>query len=518
MTTSVWETYDRPQFSQAKEDERVGAIEAQICVVGTGIGGMTAAYQLAHAGKKIVVVGDGNFASGESSKTTAQINTIHDDTWVDMEAIHGQEGIQICAEGYKRAIGFIREIVKNENIDCYLEKISSYIFPSDADGRNGLRKEFSLAENLGFDVELIDSLPGIDLPGPILAYHDQAQFHPLMYLSAIAEILSAMPNVQIFTGTRVIDVNEVEHEVRLICDNGSVIIADSVILATNVPIHRRFIPHDALAPYRSYVIGIPVLKDSIPYAQYSDTEDPYHYVRLVSNNRLEYELDSKFDCLLVGGEDHRVAEVDDSDKRFARLFTWARNLFPLIQELSFKWSAQTIETFDGMPMLGRSPHSSKNIFIITGDSGTGMTHATLGGIITSDLILNREDKGMAEFFSPARMRTKSMKRWISENSSSISQYRDWLTPGEVTKEEEIKPGTGAIIRDGLSKHAIYRAVDGNCTRLCAVCPHLKAIVRWNPVEDTWDCPAHGSRFTKEGKIINGPATCGLEPVDIANLD
>jgi Rieske Fe-S protein len=96
--------------------------------------------------------------------------------------------------------------------------------------------------------------------------------------------------------------------------------------------------------------------------------------------------------------------------------------------------------------------------------------------------------------------------------NTFAQYRDYVTGGDVGSEQEIANGSGAILRDGLSKIACYRD-DGGCLhKLSAMCPHLGGIVRWNDAEKTWDCPAHGSRFTALGEVVNGPANSGLKPI------
>ena len=77
------------------------------------------------------------------------------------------------------------------------------------------------------------------------------------------------------------------------------------------------------------------------------------------------------------------------------------------------------------------------------------------------------------------------------------------------KAAEIAPGSGAIVRRGLEKLAVYRDPDGALHGRLAACPHLGCIVHWNPGESTWDCPCHGSRFDAYGHVINGPANRDL---------
>jgi Rieske Fe-S protein len=68
----------------------------------------------------------------------------------------------------------------------------------------------------------------------------------------------------------------------------------------------------------------------------------------------------------------------------------------------------------------------------------------------------------------------------------------------------------SVCPDGLTKLAVYRGEGGALHALSAVCTHLGCIVHWNSLERTWDCPCHGSRFSIDGAVLNGPAVAGLE--------
>ena len=102
--------------------------------------------------------------------------------------------------------------------------------------------------------------------------------------------------------------------------------------------------------------------------------------------------------------------------------------------------------------------------------------------------------------------------FLKENLDVAAQYTDYLTPGEVSNADEIAPNTGAVVREGLKKIAVFRDEAGELHRYSAVCPHLGCIVGWNSAESTWDCPCHGSRFNKEGRVMNGPANRDLDRV------
>jgi Rieske Fe-S protein len=241
------------------------------------------------------------------------------------------------------------------------------------------------------------------------------------------------------------------------------------------------------------------------HALYWDTEDPYHYVRLERSKEIGCD-----ELLIVGGEDHRTGQADDGAERYLRLEAWARNRFPSMRGVEFRWSGEVQEPADGVAFIGRNPGDHPNVYIATGDSGMGMTHGTIAGILLSDLILGREHS-WAKLYDPARKPTGAPVEYARENMSTAAQYVDWVKPAEVKSVDDVPVGTGRIVQRGLSKIAVFRDEQGRVTERSAVCPHLQCIVQWNSAEQTWDCPCHGSRFKCNGAVINGPANCDLGP-------
>jgi Rieske Fe-S protein len=218
------------------------------------------------------------------------------------------------------------------------------------------------------------------------------------------------------------------------------------------------------------------------------------------------------DVLIIGGEDHKTGQADDTERRHSRLEKWARHRFPMITDIEFRWAGQVMESLDGLAYIGRNPGLHDNVFVVTGDCGMGMTHGTIAGVLISDLILDRENPWKS-LYDPARKPIKGIGRFIKENVNVARQYADWVLPGDPVTKEDIPPGSGAVIREGMKKVAVYRDAVGTLHERSAACPHLGCIVQWNPTERTWDCPCHGSRFDKMGKVINGPSNVDLRPID-----
>lgn len=482
---------------------------ADVCVVGAGIAGLTTAYLLAKAGKSVVVLDSGPLAGGETARTTAHLSFALDDRYMHLERLHGLQGSRLAAESHQAAVDFIEKHVKAEKLDCHFKRLDGYLFCPPGESTDQLKAEREAAHRAGLaDVELVDRapLPNFDT-GPALRFPRQGQFHPLLYLAGITAAIER-DGGRIFADSHAVDF-EGGDSAHIKTKGGHTVHATAIVLATNTPVNDRVTMHTKQAAYRTYVVGLRVAHGSVPLTLYWDTLDPYHYVRLESVGSEA----GKHDVLIVGGEDHKTGQEGDYQVRFSRLEAWARERFP-VEAVEYRWSGQVLEPNDGLAFIGHNPGDHDNVYIVTGDSGHGMTHGTIAGMLISDLILGRDNPWEA-LYNPSRVSLKALKEFAKENINVALEYGQWVTPGEVSSEDEIARGSGAILRRGLSKVAVYRDTAGKLHELSAVCPHLGCIVAWNEVEKSWDCPCHGSRFSKEGKVINGPAISDLPKIPAA---
>jgi glycine/D-amino acid oxidase-like deaminating enzyme/nitrite reductase/ring-hydroxylating ferredoxin subunit len=505
-TTSVWMAADVPDLPTLTHD-----IRTSVCIVGAGIAGMSSAYLLGRAGRAVVVVDDGPIGGGETGRSTAHITAALDDRYSEIEKLHSVEGSRIAAESHTAAINRIESISSLEDIDCDFERVDGYLFLGSGDELQLLQEELEAAHRAGLtDVELLDRAPVKSFDsGPVLRFPRQAQFHPLKYLNGLARAI-ARDGGQLYSGTHVESIKDGE-PATVTTSSGHVITADSVIVATNSPVNDWVILHTKQAAYRTYVIAARVPRGSVTRALYWDTLDPYHYIRLQEVDPL---LDPRRqeELLIVGGEDHKTGQADDADQRFKHLEEWTRQHFPMIGTIDFRWSGQIMEPVDYMAFIGRNPGSDQHIFIATGDSGNGITHGAVAGILLTDLILGRRNP-WSQLYDPSRVTLRATPAFLKENLNVAGQYSDWATGGDIDSYEKIAPGTGAVIRRGIKKIAVYRDDQGNIHERSAICTHLYCIVSWNSAERTWDCPCHGSRFDPYGRVVNGPAITPLSEVD-----
>jgi glycine/D-amino acid oxidase-like deaminating enzyme/nitrite reductase/ring-hydroxylating ferredoxin subunit len=505
---SVWAaTAKMPTFSSLKEN-----IRADVCIVGAGIAGLSTAYALRQAGKSVVVLDDGSLAGGVTQVTTAHLSNAIDDRYFEIERLHGKEGARLTAASHTAAIDRIEAIVAKEKIDCDFERLDGYLFLSPSEKEELLDRELAAASRAGLKgVEKIRRAPISSFDtGSCLRFPRQGQFHPLKYLTGLTQALER-DGGRIFTQTHADQV--AGGSPARIKVGSHVVTADAVVVATNTPINDLVAIHTKQTPYMTYVIGARLPRGSVTKALYWDTHDPYHYVRLqsVKNVGQGESAQSEYDCLIVGGEDHRTGQAHDTQQRHSRLESWARERFPMMERIEFVWAGQVMETIDGLAFIGRNPLDNDNVFIVTGDSGMGMTHGTIASILLTDAILGRENS-WATLYDPARKTLRAAGEYAKGALNVAAQYTDWLTGGDVSSVDDIGKDSGAVIRRGLTKVAIYRDEKGEIHERSAVCPHLGCIVGWNPTEKTWDCPCHGSHFDRLGKVINGPANKDLSSV------
>lgn len=487
-------------------------LSTDVLVVGAGIAGLTAAYCLLKAGRQVTLIEDGFIGSGESGRTTAHLTCALDDRYYEIEKTFGEEESRKAAESHAAAIDWIEKTVKEEQIDCNFERVNGYLFIHPSDSKENLQKEFEATRKAGLPTEWMENIPGIaSANGPCIRFPSQGQFHILRYLHGLANAITRAGG-KIYTKTRARFIND-----KGATCNGFSVSASTIIVATNTPVNDFVAIHTKQFPYRTYVIAAKIPKGQVTHCLWWDTGDqdskwvtaPYHYIRLAP-------FDERYDLLISGGEDHKTGQADEEDvpeeKRYHALIKWTRKHFPMMEDIIYQWSGQVMEPVDYMAFIGKNP-GDNNVYLISGDSGNGMTHGTLGGLIIKDLVEGVENP-WAELYSPKRTPLKTPGTYLSEVWNMATQYLDFLKKADITELSEVKKGEGAILKKGLNRVAIYRDEAGEVHAFNAACPHMGCVVQWNADEKSFDCPCHGSRFTAKGEIMNGPATAGLERIPV----
>jgi len=488
-STSVWMATAQNALYPALQHD----ILADVCVVGGGIAGLTSAYLLCKEGKSVAVIEAAEIGSGETGRTTAHFFP-PDNRYYYIEDSFGADAARIVAESFSQATDCVEAIIHEEGMGCGFERVSGYLFSFESD-KADLQREYEAALRAGVTVHARDKVPGLSFDtGFCLEFENLAQFHPLQYLNGLCKAIERMGG-RIYANTRAMQI-DTEHGMRIVTTGHANVRAGEVVVATNTPFNNRVVMHTKQAAFRSYVLGLRVPRGSVPRLLLWDNGDPYYYVRLESPKGADHDI------LIVGGADHKSGQNGLPEGRYDAIEQWTRARFPMATTVKYKWSGIVMEPADGIAFLGENPHDP-NVYIITGDSGNGMTHCTAGAMLITDLIMGRSNP-WAELYSPSRKVIHGTSHFIRDQVNTLAQFRKWAG-GKGASVEDIPPGEGAIVREGMGKQAVYRDNAGRLHALSAACTHLGCEVAWNSAEKSWDCPCHGSRFGIDGEVIRGPA-------------
>lgn len=499
-TTSFWSS-TAPAPTQHPRLE--GDTTADVAIVGAGITGVTAALLLAQRGQRVVLLEARRVGQGETGFTTAHLTEAIDTRYATLSRDFGREGARLAADASRAAIDRIEHFVLELGIDCDFRRLAGYLYTERESDLEALHAEHHAANAAGLATSMTREVP---LPFPTagaVVFPRQAELHIGMYLAGLVQAFTAAGG-RVFEDTRVTSVDDGD-PCTVVTESG-VVRAAKVIVAANAPLNRVFL-QTKLAHYRSYAIAASVGAGPLS-GLFWDTDDPYHYLRSARIPGTEASV------LVVGGEDHKTGAVDDTAERYERLVRYVAKRFPLL-EVGHRWSAQIVETVDGLPFIGRNSLDTR-VYVATGFAGNGITFGTTAGILMTDLVLGREN-AWSDLFEPTRVKpVASASAFVTNNAEvGLHMVGDWVRGAEARDLSEIAPGDGKLVKVRGQRLAVYRAPEGELHAVTPVCPHLGCLVHFNAAERSWDCPCHGSRFDVSGAVLNGPSTKPLERVDLA---
>ena len=478
-------------------------LTVDVAIVGGGLTGLVAAWQLSEAGRSVAVLEMRRIAGAETGHTTAHLTEEVDTRYKTITKDFGRGAARQVAASSRDAIAWIERRAQVLGIDCGFERLPGYLYSEREADLDRLREEMAYARRAGVQVSFTREIPLPFRTAGGLRFDAQAQFHPRAFLLPLAERLRAR-GVGIYESTAVTSVTDGE-PCRVETARG-IVTARHVFVAANVPVNNRVALITKLPAYRTYAIGVR-LAGAAPHGLFWDTDDPYHYTRT--------QQTAEGPVVIVGGEDHKTGTEPDTEARFRTLATWASARLP-VERVDYRWSGQIIEPVDGLPYIGLNT-ASEHVHVATGYSGNGMTFGVLAGLMTSAAILGRPNPYGALYDATRFTPRASLKDYVVENLD-FPKYvlRDRLTNADAERGDpaDVRAGDGRILVVDGRKYAVCRTPAGELHTLSPVCPHMQCDVSWNRAEGTWDCPCHGSRFTASGEVLNGPAVSSLEPLDL----
>ncbi|HET7220720.1 MAG TPA: FAD-dependent oxidoreductase, partial [Vicinamibacterales bacterium] len=468
--SSYWvESAERPRFPALNRD-----LDVDVAVIGAGITGLTTAYLLKQAGRKVAVIDRDRIGGVDTMRTTAHVTCVTD---VDLPALvkaFGRDHAQAAWDAGLAARDEIDAIVRDEEIACDWTRVRGYKHaPKGLDPTRdlpALQEEAALARELGFSATFVERVPGIDMPG--IAFDEQAKIHPGKYLARLAALVDGDGSF-VFEGTSSEDVTD--EPLTVTCGRFT-ITPRYLVIATHTPLVGKtnlasaILLQTKLYLYTSYVVAGRIPSGELAEGLYWDTADPYHYVRVDRGDGNGYDL------LIFGGEDHKTGQVEDTAECFRRLEFTAREWFPRLQ-VTHRWSGQVIETNDGLPFIGET---AANQFAATGFAGNGMTFGTLAAMVARDAVLGIANP-WRDLFDIDRTKVRGGAwDYVKENIDyPYYMLRDRLAGLDPAPLRAVRRGEGRVLSFDGEPVAAWRDPSGKLTLLSPVCTHMGCRVAWN---------------------------------------
>lgn len=481
--------------------------QTDVVVIGAGITGVTAALLLRRHGQRVTLLERNRAGDGDTGGTSAHVTALLDVPYRELRKGRSQEELQLIARAARRAVELVGKLAAQSSIDARFTECPGFLYTEGSDGREPLREELSLLQQLGFESSWLERAP---LPYPTAAavrVERQAHFHPRAHVLGLLERARA-EGVVVHEQSPVVSIDDGE-PCTVTTEAGPRIQARHVVIAAHAPLTLVDL-QTRLSHYASYVLAFstasaPPEVDGL----FCDDQSPYHYIRLARSQGQQ--------VWVVGGADHRLGQRSDTHRSYDELLAWAAARFGVsTAKLEARWSSQVFESQDHLPFVGPllgTPH----LWTATGFGGNGLTWGSLGAEILVDGILQRSNP-FAELLSPQRVPPATAIPTFLRDAGHVARcYLGDLTKlVETDGVEQLHPGEGRVVRHGLRLVAAYRDTKGEVHAVSARCTHLGAIVRFNTAEKTWDCPCHGSRFDLQGHPLTGPALDPLHPIELSS--
>ncbi|GAB13746.1 putative oxidoreductase [Arthrobacter globiformis NBRC 12137] len=493
--TSLWldrtDTFTSDPFTPGESFDTV--------VVGAGLTGLTTALLLARSGQDVLVLEARGLGAVATGNTTAKVTLLQGTVLSALRQQYPQKVVDAYVSGNREGQAWLLRYLEQRGVPFQLR--DAYTYATTTQGTEAVRAELVAA--LSADLE-VDYVRDAGLPFPVrgaVRLRGQAQINPMDVLTSLAEDVRSHGG-RIVTGVRVRNVTGAGPS-TIHVDRGSVQ-ADSVVLATGSPILNRGLYFAKLKPNRSYAAALELTGDATPpEGMYLSVEQPVRSLR-------DYPADGR-NLLLVGGNGHPVGKAHSEQAHLEDVLSWARQHFP-VAAVTHTWSAQDYQATNLMPFFGKFPRGRGRIFFATGYNKWGMTNAVAASLgIAADIL-----GGHLPWANTIHRRVTSppgAASAVTLNAGvAATLAKDW---GRLKK---LPPADGAVPAEGTGTVALRdrkpvatSTVNGTTCSLSAVCTHLGGILHWNDNEKSWDCPLHGSRFSSDGQVLEGPATRDLPP-------
>lgn len=485
-----------PSFPKLEED-----ITTNVAIVGGGISGITTAYLLAKEGVNVTLIEAGKILNGTTGHTTAKVTAQHDLIYDELINHLGRGKARLYYEAANEALHFVKNKVKEYNIDCDFSEEDAYLYAVSPQYKENLEKEYQAYQQLGINGELVDSIPFDIQIQAALMMKNQAQFHPLKYLSGLVEQITKLGGT-IYEHTTATEVEE-GSQTKIKTRDGFKITCDTIIACSHFPFDDgKGFYFARMYTERSYVIGVKTKKE-FPGGMYLSVDNPVRSLR--------YTMINGEKLVLIGGESHKTGQGTDTLKHYESLESFADEVLG-IEEYSYRWSAQDLITLDKLPYIGYASSGHSNILVATGYRKWGMTTGTAAALLLRDIVL-KKDNPYQELYTPSRFHADpDVKQFIMQNADVAKHLISGKLQIPTKRTEDLAHDEGAVVTFNGKRAGAYKDEHGTLHMVDTTCTHMGCELNWNHGDRTWDCPCHGSRFSFNGDVVEGPADKPLKQV------
>lgn len=480
-----------------------GEVTVDVAVVGAGIFGVTTALMLKRAGRSVALIEADRIGRGVTGRTTAKITSLHRLIYKTILDEYGQELGQMYARANERAIDQIEEFVGEYAISCDFSRLPFYSFAQKDSTRAQVEAEAEAALKLGLPAAFEENVPLPVRSNGAVCFLHQAQFHPVLYLDALAAEIGGGGS-HVYERSRVVEINE--GDPCRVTTTGGAVNARDVVIATHYPIAgKKDFYFARIYAERHYVVA-------------AQLPEPFADAMFVSAEKLGYSYraapsDNGPLLILTVGDKHKTGQQEDARDYYRAGVEHAREAFGA-ETVDYRWSTQDTYTRDQVPYIGRLDSSTNHLYTATGFRGWGLTNATAGAQIVSDLIQGKKNPH-ANVFDPSRGKPlTSVGEFVKENVNVAKSFVAGYLAVPRDEIDELREGEGRVARVDGDLVGVSRGKDGTLRTVKPICPHLGCVVAWNKAEQSWDCPCHGSRFSAEGAVLHSPAMKPLEKIDL----
>lgn len=439
---SLWlnSEYNHNNFKSLNEN-----LNADVCIIGAGIFGLSCAYYLSKAGLKVIVLEKNNIGEKTTGNTTGKITSQHGLFYKYLIDTFGESFAHDYLFANEEAIFNIKNIIDTENINCDFEYQSNFVYTTKNSEINKIKDEVNSFNSLGFPANFVTKcgLP-FNIAGGI-QFKNQAQFNPIKYLYGLCDCILNNKGT-IFTNSTVFDVKNDNNNYLTSTVNGTVK-SKYVILASHYPfLNFPGMYFTKMYQSSSYIIGVDT-KKTLFNGMYITSSAPVYSFRTANYKGKK--------ILLLGGSEHKTGMCVNYNQTYEPLEQFAKQLYPN-SEVLFRWNTRDCVGLDKIPYIGPYSNNMENIYIGTGFKKWGMTSSNIAASIISDFILGKQNK-YAYLFNSTRMQPIKnrieLKNILTESVNSL-----FLNKIKESKLDfnSISNNSGGVIDINSQKVGIYK--------------------------------------------------------------